>query len=484
MSPLAPSRLSDRGARRVRAVAVALLTALAVLLPAAALPSTASADARGAARALERVRDDPARLYAFLRAMPKGADLHMHLSGSIYAETLVRFGAENGACVDLTTFVASAGPCVAGERPIADALADNGFQSRLVGAWSMKGFPAGRSGHDHFFATFGRFGATLDGRVGEGLATVTRRARAQNVQYLELMMTPRGWEVAEVARRVRFTRDFAALRQRLLDAGLREILPRARADLDAIMAQKRRHDPSDDPVVRFIAQVARTGEPTRAFAQLLLAFELMREDPRWVGVNLVQPEDDVMALRNYRLQMRMIRHLRSVYPDGRVTLHAGELAPGLVPPADLRFHIRAAVTVAGADRIGHGTSIRWERNPRALARTMARRGVLVEVPLTSNAQILGVAGRDHPLRFYLRHRVPVALATDDEGVSRTSLTEQYVQAVRDHGLGYRALKRIATNALRHAFADPATKRRLLRDQRRRFHRFEARYPARGRRVAR
>ena len=461
--------------RRWRAAVAALLAAAAAAGAPAGLAPVAAADERGAALALRRARHDPARLRQFLWAMPKGADLHMHLSGAVYAETMVQFGAEGGQCAHVITFVARPGPCRADERPIADALSDNGFQTQLVNAWSMKSFPPGMPGHDHFFATFGKFGATLDGRVGEALATVTRRARAQNVQYLEVLTTPRSSDARAIAQRVAFTRDFAALRQRMLDAGLRDILPRARADVDAVLAQKRRFDPSGDPVVRFVAQVSRASEPARVFAQLLLGFELMADDPRWVGVNLVQPEDDVVALRDYRLQMRMIRYLRRVYPRGHVTLHAGELAPGLVPPEDLRFHVRAAVDVAGAERIGHGVDIRWERDPVGLARRMARRRILVEAPLVSNEQILGVSGRRHPLRFYLRHRVPVALATDDEGVSRTSLTEQYERAVLDHGLGYRALKRMALDSLRHAFVDRATKRRLLRELRGRFRRFEGRH---------
>lgn len=355
-------------------------------------------------------------------------------------------------------------------------LADNGFQSQLLNAWSLKSFPAGMPGHDHFFATFGKFGATLNSSYGEGLATVARRARSQNVQYLEVLSTPRSGDTRALSQAVPFTRDLPALRDQMLAAGLRGILPRARAELDALVAQEARSDPAADPLVRYSVQISRATPPSRVFAQLLLAFELMADDPRWVSVNLFQPEDDVVALRDYGLHMRMIGYLRGIYPKGRITLHAGELVPGMAPPADLRFHIRAAVEVAQAERIGHGVGIRWERDPVGLARTMARRGVLVEVPLTSNHQILGVAGRRHPLRFYLRHSVPVALATDDEGVSRTDLTEQFQQAVLDHGLGYRALKRMATDSLRHSFADPATKRRLLREQETRFRAFEARYP--------
>jgi adenosine deaminase len=466
-------------ARRTTAATLALLlaTVLAVALALVAAPPSARADERGATQALERFRDEPARLHPFLWAMPKGADLHMHLSGAVYAEAMVRFGARAGACADLTTFTAGPAPCLPGQRPILDALSDNAFQSQLINAWSMKSFPAGVPGHDHFFASFGKFGYTLNQRQGEALATVARRARSQNVQYLEVLVTPRSSDTSALSRRVPFTRDFSALREQMLGAGLRDILPRARAELDQLVVQEQRADPSPSPLVRFDVQVSRAVPPSRVFAQLLLAFELMADDPRWVGVNLVQPEDDIVALRDYRLQMRMLRYLRGVYPKGHITLHAGELAPGIAPPADLRFHVREAVEVGQAERIGHGVDIRWERDPVGLARELARRDVLVEVPLTSNKQTLGVFGPRHPLRFYLAHDVPVALATDDEGVSRTDLTEQYEQAVLDHGIRYPQLKQMATDALRHAFLDDATKTRLLREQAKRFHRFESRYPS-------
>jgi hypothetical protein len=72
-----------------------------------------------------------------------------------------------------------------GQRPLRDALSDNDLQNQVVHAWSMKGFvPADESGHDHFFATFGKFGVALDGHDGDGLATVARRARSEHVDYL------------------------------------------------------------------------------------------------------------------------------------------------------------------------------------------------------------------------------------------------------------------------------------------------------------
>jgi len=43
----------------------------------------------------------PPELRAFLQAMPKGAELHYHLTGGAYAENLIRSGANRGACIDV-----------------------------------------------------------------------------------------------------------------------------------------------------------------------------------------------------------------------------------------------------------------------------------------------------------------------------------------------------------------------------------------------
>ena len=61
-------------------------------------------------------------------------------------------------------------------------------------------------------------------------------------------------------------------------------------------------------------------------------------------------------------------------------------------------------------------------------------------------------------------------------VSRTDLTEQYELAVRRHGLGYRALKRIALDSLRHAFLPDGERATLMRRLATELHRFEARFP--------
>ena len=194
------------------------------------------------------------------------------------------------------------------------------------------------------------------------------------------------------------------------------------------------------------------------FVQTATAVALIRAEPRLVALNLAGPEDYLVARRDYTRQMEIIRFLAKDVP---VALHAGELWLGLVPPSDLSFHIRQAIEIADAQRIGHGVSLAFERDAEGLLAEMRARPVVVEVNLTSGDLILGVRGKDHPLPAYLAAGVPVVLSSDDAGVSRIDLTNEYFRAARDYALGYRELKAIARNALRYSFLDAEQKRDQL-----------------------
>jgi adenosine deaminase len=451
------------------------LSVLAVLALLSMAPSGAQATASGrsvearTARYLDTIRTRPAKLRALLKAMPKGADLHNHLSGAVPTETLIGYAVRDGLCID-ASFTATPAPavaggaCPAGQRPAADSMADAGFFSQIVRAWSMEGFqPGAESSHDHFFATFGKFSLATS-RKGDMLAEVAKINARQRVLYLETLVSRQGDAVRALATTVGFDPSFAALRQKLLDGGLAAVVKAASAETDADLARfnellrcgTRRAEPGCAMQVRYDYQVGRATSPEIVFANLLLGFELQRSDPRYVGVNLVQPEDNGVALRDYSLQMQMIQYLRTVYPSAHVTLHAGELVSGLVPAADLRSHVRQAVEIAGAERIGHGVDVAGEINAGELLTEMARRHVLVEVPLTSNAQILGVFGAAHPFVNYRAAGVPVALATDDPGVERIDLTHEYQLATTQYRLDYGDLKTLSRASLEHAFLPGAS----------------------------
>ena len=191
---------------------------------------------------------------------------------------------------------------------------------------------------------------------------------------------------------------------------------------------------------RYIYEVFRSTPKALLFAQALFGFELASADPRVVAINLVGEEDEHTSMTDYADHMRIVGYLRTLYPKVRVSLHAGELAPGLVPPEGLCCHIRLAVEQAKADRIGHGVDVMYEDRPYELMKDMAAKRVMVEINLTSNDVILGIKGKHHPFSLYRKFGVPVALSTDDEGISRIDLTHEYVRAVETYGLSYADLE--------------------------------------------
>ena len=81
---------------------------------------------------------------------------------------------------------------------------------------------------------------------------------------------------------------------------------------------------------------------------------------------------------------------------------------------------------------------------------------MVEINLSSNEGILGIEGDAHPFPVYRSAHVPVALSTDDEGVSRIDLTHEYVRAAIDYGLTYRDLKQLARTGMEHDFLPGAS----------------------------
>jgi len=442
-------------------------------------PVTPPQDSTRAARAFEAaVHEGPPALRAFLVDFPKGADLHVHLSGAVYAETLIRDAAEDGICVDPVAMAFAKPPCTDKLIPATNFTGNIDRQTqllydKLIDALSMRSFvpSTGWSGHDHFFAVFDRTSGLKD-HSGEWVDEVATRAAEQNQQYLELMQTPTFSHASQIAHAIGWNADlqradvaaFARFRQALLDHGLRDEVGLDREQIRQTEADRRKTEhcgtqqatPACQVQVRFLYQVLRDLPPETLFAQTLLGFETVQasidaHEGSWVGINFVRPEDDFVSMRDYTLQMKMVGYLHSVYPRVHISLHAGELAEGLVPPEGLRFHIRQAVKLAHAERIGHGVDVMEETNAKSLLHEMAEGHVMVEINLSSNEGILGVSGAAHPFPIYRAEHVPVALSTDDEGVSRIDITHEYERAAVDYHLSYDDLKQLARTGMEHDF---------------------------------
>ena len=460
---------------------------LFVILLATGVPSAAqrkpspapemSALEKRAELSMASVRRSPLELRNLLLKMPKGSDLHTHLYGAINAETWINNAAEDRLCVDSsairgTTAVFSPGEgeppsCPDGKIPAAEAFRNQRLYDELVNAFSIRGFvpPPGFTAHDQFFATFARFAGVSEKHIGEWIDEVATRAARQNVQYIELMHTPEFRRTAEAGYEIGWQDDLARFRDALLAKGVvAEDAAAAKRQIDEaeLVRNRRGHcgqpnaSPSCSLEMRYLCQVLRGFPKQQVFAQTILCFETVMADPRFVGINMVMPEDGYTAMTDYAEQMRMVEFLHKLYPKVRISLHAGEIAPPLVTYDAMCCHIRLAVERAGAERIGHGVDVMWENRPHELLHEMADKHVMVEINLTSNDFILGIAGRDHPLPVYRKFGVPVSFSTDDEGVARIDMTHEYVRAVETYNLKYTDLKQMVRTGIEHTFLPGAS----------------------------
>ncbi|MEI6206623.1 MAG: hypothetical protein WCP20_07570 [Desulfuromonadales bacterium] len=439
-----------------------------------------------------------AELNLVMTMLPKGGDLHNHYSGAIYSETYLDWLEKLAYCI-----YSENDPTLQAEKyrietranipesarkicRTADAVRkDNAFYRELLKRWSNKDY----NNHYHeqsapdqqFFDTFGYFWAASNYSYKEGLNILKERAKAENLQYLETMI-----KGAPDTNNPVLARQINGLARNADEKDVYRALA-AYADFMAgdPEAQNKISDyvntletaisgvEDDDFKIRLQSYVSRNNPPAQIFSGLYSACAASQKSKVIVGVNFVGPENGYVAMRDYKLHMQMFKFLKERFPAIRISLHAGELALGMVPPEALKFHIHDAVEVAGAKRIGHGVDISHESGAFELLDSMKAKMIAVEVNITSNEFILGVKNEAHPVNLYRRYGVPIVISTDDPGVSRNNLSGEYVLFVSRYKPSYQELKDIVFNSIRYSFLRDAEKARELNELDRRFERFEA-----------
>jgi len=440
----------------------------------------------------EKVKANHIALRQFIQAMPKGGDLHNHLSGAVYAESWIRWAEEDGMCLN-SKILAIQYPDADGCGDMAtmqSALKDNQkLRNELIEKLSLRDYVphTGWSGHDQFFDTFMSM-AAMPIRFGDMIADAANLAGRQNIEYLELMHTQALFgTILPMVGGMTMTgdseTDYKALMDSKFGSALPTIVAEAKLEIDQAMARKNellkcgtdRAEPGCKVKVRFLSQNVRTLPPSAVFAHAIFSWHLMKKDSRVVGTNLVAPEDDYIALRDYKQHMAQLNYLYKTLGEWNVALHAGELWLGLVHPKELRFHITEAVMIANAKRIGHGTDIVFETDYKSLLKYMKEQGIAVEISLTSSDIILGIKGAKHPITVYRDAGIPITLSTDDEGVSRIDLSYEYVRAIQEFDLSYSDIKDISYNGLKYAFLPEPEKAVMLKSLDKRFLEFENRF---------
>ncbi len=439
-------------------------------------PVVAAAGApRSIDRAFQAARRDPNALRALLLDMPKGGDLHHHLTGAVYPEVLIQMASyarisidqsswsfarrqempaasEGGmsiaaptagckACADATTCKQPLLQCTSGTKvlngsfiPVCCLCSDSKLYDSAVNALSMRGQEWGTlAAHDHFFAIFSKLGPAVEDTAAI-LAQLRQQASRENLLYIETMSSvaqPPGDELnafqsqfsGELSPGVNLCYQLMAgpIDLAEIDADGKAVLAAADAlgrQAAAVMAgdlenssqllecEDQPEAPGCEVTVRRQIEMHRTLTPRIVCEEALLGFAASHADRQHiVGINIVAAEDAYPSRIHYVEHMNLIGNLGRIYPDVGRSLHTGELAEGLVPPNDLRFHIGAAVRTAGAQRIGHGVDVTYEAESGQVLSAMAGRPsggwcptraagpVAVEINLVSNAQLLGVQAK-------------------------------------------------------------------------------------------
>ncbi|MEJ6669716.1 MAG: hypothetical protein QNL18_02235 [Pseudomonadales bacterium] len=405
-------------------------------------------------------------LHDFLYNMPKGGDLHQHLSGSIFSEWWWQLALGKPAQGEIFFTRLRMGNCL----PI-DAAAAAGNAQLLFQTISQYRFdrlsacqqtmftalaqlnPAEQQawmnsvrldepseGRDEFFEThWQRLGDVIANPwiMAEALALHIKAFADEGLVYLEPQVTLLGY------------RDKAGLA--LTPSEVATIF-RARLNQPDLV--------KTGVTLRFQQSILRFLPD--AETELAHAYQIVSDEPEWIAVNMVGREDDD---RGHPLRfLETIRGLRQQYPDVRLSIHAGEVD-------EPNHHVRDTLLL-GADRIGHGLNLISDRQTLI---QMRHGPYLVEINLISNLLLEYVPEFSaHPFPEYLRLGVPVALSTDDRGMWDSTMTDEYFVAVKSFNLSWSELRRLTENSIQYSFLAPGPKAVLLVSLDQRFTAFEKR----------
>ncbi len=413
-----------------------------------------------------------AELHEFLYAMPKGGDLHQHLSGSIFPEWWWRLALRRDAhgieyyaktqindCSDTSPSAIRPAPYALLYQTIArhrlEALSDcerseflplREFSESQQTAW-MNGIWLDKpsEGREAFFETHWQRLGDLTANpwiIAEALALHMKAFAAEGLIYLEPQVTLMGY--LDIDGRAVPPEDVAAvIRKRV-----------TQPDVLALNLTIR----FQQAVLRFLPD---------AESKIAEAYRIASRESEWVAINLVGREDDERGHPKRFLETFL--KLRRTHPGIRLSIHAGE-------SEFANSNIRDTLLL-GADRIGHGLNLLSD--PDTL-RSMRFGPHLVEINLISNLLLEYVETFDHhPFPELLRIGVPVALSTDDRGMWDSSMTDEYFVAVKTFQLSWAEIKRLSENSLRFAFVEEPVRQALLADYAQKIKAFEFKWQMQG-----
>ncbi|MEM7098026.1 MAG: adenosine deaminase [Pseudomonadota bacterium] len=419
--------------------------------------------------AFKRTADD-ATLFKFLYAMPKGGDLHIHLSGSIHPEWLWRLSLEAEAdgfryytkvrinnCRHATNEYGGNAylllyktvvhydyekldACEQGEFELLQDLNDE-QKARWMNALRLDQAFEGRN--EFFEAHWPRLGSLGNAKImAETIYLNMQHFGAEGVRYIEGQVPIHGF---------RDQNGVPVSPDEVLEI-YRERISRADAKATGVTLR------FQVAILRFHPQAESILRHDYAFAS---------RHPDVVALNLVGREDND---KGYPLRfLDTLRDMRRTHSGVRLSIHAGEVD-------EPNQHVRDTLLL-GAERIGHGVNLITDPDTMLL---MRRNQFLVEVNLVSNLLLEYVSDySQHPFPEYLRTNIPVALGTDDRGMWDSTMTDEFFVAVKEFNLSWSEIRLLLNNSIKFSFAEEEVKARLLKALNDDLDKFSARVKRKG-----
>ena len=405
-------------------------------------------------------------LYRVLHAMPKGGDLHNHLSGSSFPEWWYELALAESArgyhyytkvrienCIDYGSNRYGPAPYLLLFRNITalefETLSEcekreykrlEELDEREKAAWydSIR-LDKPWEGRDEFFGTHWPRLNALTHNPWLQSETLVRNMQAfggEGLRYLEMQVALGGFEGP----------DGAPISPQETANILRERLTQRDAIATGVSVRLQL------PILRFTPV---------AEEHLRAVYKFVHDNSDlFVAVNMVGREDND---KGYPLRfLPTLRELRREYDGVKLSIHAGEVD-------EPNNHVRDTLLL-GADRIGHGINLITDPDTMLL---MRHGPYLIEINLISNLLLQYVDDyAQHPFPEYLRTGIPVALSTDDRGMWDSTMTDEFFIAVTEFDLSWDEVKTLSRNSLQYSFLPEAEKARLLQDFADRIAKFE------------
>ncbi|MGB0525272.1 MAG: adenosine deaminase [Flammeovirgaceae bacterium] len=447
-----------------------------------------SADELATSTYFESIRSNEALLTAFLNAMPKGGDIHHHFSGSVYGETYLEF-VKNASHLWINTETLK----IEDEKPtelseselakwmtIGELKASEQFEplkELLLRRWSVKDYNFERPGHEQFFESFDYFGVASRPTLKKSLLLMKERAKKESVQYIETQFKSVKLNGIDLSAFERYDSLLHAAQTNRDEAQVEQLLKQLQKELDIKSLQQsvdfyndwikdlHKELAIDDQrfTMRYQAFVKRFQNPSKLFINTVANFMAADQNHLVVGVNILAPEHKTVSMSDYWLHMQFFKFCHKLFPKVKYSMHAGELVLGMVKPEELTWHISEAVYTAAAHRIGHGVAIYHENNCYELLNYMKSHEIAVEINLSSNEFILGVQDDAHPITLYHAFGVPIVISTDDAGVLRNNLCQQFVLlAQRYPQFSYADIKQFVYNSITYSFIEKSSVKKRLK----------------------